>query len=191
MILQLKALLAVLGVIVFLAPVAAQGTSGQPGVLTVDVAEDGTRLLVTKAVVSENRLAVYGDPYLTWGYLYPAGTLSDGVGGTLQDGRPAFPERVIGAWTRWGYRADREVAHPREEFVVNIYELFEFDETHGGGTVLLGGVIPAEPGTPMRVLRGTGPYACGEADQEVLKFDGELNRLQLRYTLAARPCPAG
>lgn len=155
------------------------------------MSEDGTRLLVANAVVSENSLAVYGDPYLTWGYLYPEGTLSDGVSGTLRDGKPAFPDRVIGAWTRWGYRADREVAHPRDEFVVTVYELFDFDEKHGGGTVLLGGVIPAEPGTPMRVLRGTGPYACGEAAQEVLKFDGEINSLRLRYTFAARPCPAG
>lgn len=188
---QLKALFTVLCVIVSLAPVAAQGTPQQPGVLTVDVAEDGTRLLVANALVSGNSLAVYGNPYLTHGYIYPAGTLSDGVSGTLRDGKPAFPERVIGAWTRWGYRTDRTVAHPQREFVVSVYELFEFDETHGGGTVLLGGVIPAEPSAAMPVLRGTGPYTCGEAAQEVLKLDLELDSLQLRYTFATRPCPAG
>jgi hypothetical protein len=48
-------------------------------------------------------MPAYGNAFVTQGYVYPAGTLDGGVEGTLADGGPAFPDKVIGTWTCDGY----------------------------------------------------------------------------------------
>ena len=168
-----------------LASGAAQ-TQQQPEleVFTVEVAEDITRLVLADAPVLEDGLPAYGNAYITQGYIYPEGTLLEGVSGALEDGSPAFPDKVLGEWTSWGYHVGKEGAHTESGPFVTGFELFDFGEEHGEKTILLGGVIPVNTVAPMSVLGGTGPYAYarGEADHEVLRFDEFSEGVQLRYT---------
>lgn len=159
-------------------------------VFTIEVAEDVTRLALADAPVLEDGLPAYGNAYITQGYLYPEGTLLEGISGTLKDGSPAFPDKVLGEWTSWGYHVGREGAHTQSGPFVTAFELFDFGGAHGEETILLGGVIPVDTVAPMPVLGGTGPYAyaCGEADHEVLRFDDFAEAVQLRYTFKVGSC---
>lgn len=177
-----------------LALVAAQVTAQQPEVkvFTVEVAEDINRLVLADAPVLEDGLPAYGNAYITQGYIYPEGTLLEGVSGVLEDGSPAFPDKVLGEWTSWGYHVGKEGAHTASGPFVTGFELFDFGEEHGRETILLGGVIPVDTVAPMPILGGTGPYAygCGEADHEVLRFDDFAEAVQLRYTFNVGSCLA-
>ena len=64
-----------------------------------DVAEDLSRFVYAAAPVFDDNMPAYGNAFITQGYVYPAGTLDGGVEGTLKDGSPAFPDKVIGTWT--------------------------------------------------------------------------------------------
>ena len=67
------------------------------GMLTsFDVAEDISRFVFAEAPVFDDGMPAYGNPFITQGYVYPAGTLDGGVEGTLADGSAAFPDKVIG-----------------------------------------------------------------------------------------------
>lgn len=68
-----------------------------------DVAEDHTRFVFAPAPVHENGMPAHGNPFVTQGYIYPAGTLAGNVAGVLDDGSPAFPDRVLGTWTCDGW----------------------------------------------------------------------------------------
>ena len=76
-----------------------------------DVAEDHTRFVFSPAPVHEDGLPAYGNPFLTQGYIYEAGTLDGGVEGVNPDGSPAFPDRIIGSWTCDGWYVARRHAH--------------------------------------------------------------------------------
>lgn len=183
---------AIVAAVCLLAIVAAQMTAQQAEleVFTVEVAEDVTRLVFNDAPVLEDGLPAYGNAYITQGYIYPEGTLLEGVSGSLKDGSPAFPDKVLGEWTSWGYHVGKEGAYTQSGPFATGFELFDFGEEHGRETILLGGVIPVDTVAPMPVLGGTGPYAyaCGEADHEVLRFDDFAEAVQLRYTFKVASC---
>lgn len=92
---------------VFLGPVLAVATAwaamaAEP-ITRFDVAEDHTRFAFAPAPVHESGMPAHGNPFVTQGYIYPAGTLKDGMDGVLADGSPAFPELVLGIWTCDGW----------------------------------------------------------------------------------------
>ena len=60
-----------------------------------EVAEDLSHFVYAEAPVFEDGMPAYGNAFVTQGYVYPAGTLEGGVEGTLPDGSPAFPEKVV------------------------------------------------------------------------------------------------
>ncbi len=68
-----------------------------------DVAEDHARFTFADHPVHANGMPAHGNPFLTLGYIYPAGTLSVDAEGVLRDGSPAFPEKVLGIWTCDGW----------------------------------------------------------------------------------------
>lgn len=68
-----------------------------------DVAEDHTRFSFAPEPVSETGMPAHGNPFVTQGYIYPAGTLSGDADGVLEDGSPAYPEKVLGTWTCDGW----------------------------------------------------------------------------------------
>ena len=97
----------VLGMVILAAcqPVVAQSMneSSKAGkVIKFQVAEDGNRFVFTKERLFEDGMPQYGTPFVTQGYLYPEGTLN-GTNGVLADGKPEFPDKVIGEWTCYGW----------------------------------------------------------------------------------------
>ncbi len=85
---------------------ACQPVSAQPkqeskyGVapMQFEIAEDGNRFVFSKERVFDDGMPQYGTPFITQGYIYVTGTIS-GTNGVLDDGKPEFPDKVIGEWT--------------------------------------------------------------------------------------------
>lgn len=68
-----------------------------------DVAEDHTQFTFADAPIHESGMPAHGNPFITRGYIYPAGTLAGNLVGVLEDGSPAYPDRVLGIWTCDGW----------------------------------------------------------------------------------------
>ena len=66
----------------------------RPRTVEVDIAEDGTRFVFDEAPVFDDGMPAHGNPFVTQGYVYPAGTLTETTG-VNPDGTPEFPDRVI------------------------------------------------------------------------------------------------
>ncbi len=100
-----------------------------------DVAEDLSRFIFASAPVHDDGMPAFGNPFVTQGYIYPAGTLDGGVEGTLPDGSPAWPDLVLGEWTCDGYFVG-EGGHTTAGNMVITRQVFEFEDgsviiTHG------------------------------------------------------------
>ena len=92
-----------------------------------DVAEDITRFVFAPAPVFDDGMPAYGNAFVTQGYIYPAGTLDGGVEGTLANGDPAFPDRVIGEWTCDGYFVGDGMRTETGAIVIT-RQVYRFDE---------------------------------------------------------------
>jgi hypothetical protein len=116
-----------------------------------DVAEDHTRFVFAPAPVHEDGLPAYGNPFVTQGYIYEAGTLDFGGEGVNPDGTPAFPEKVIGIWTCDGYYVG-DGAHTKTGTMIVSRQVFQFED---GGLIVSQGVELADYDVPMqRVITG-------------------------------------
>lgn len=181
---------------------AASGSATEPPatepevhVMTVDIAENGTRFVIDEApVFPEDGMPAYGNSFLTAGYIYPEGTL-DGTNGVNPDGSPEFPDQVIGEWLCRGYFIG-DGAHTTEGSWVYTTQLFSFgaDAESGAETVVVTGYEGAEVGVTVTgaVTGGTGEYvtAHGEAEQELLGFnnpDLPTVGIDKRVTFELRP----
>jgi len=122
-----------------------------------DVAEDHTRFVFAPAPVHGDGLPAYGNPFVTQGYIYEAGTLDGGGEGVNLDGSPVFPERVIGTWTCDGWYVG-DGAHTMTGTIIISRQLFQFDD---GDMIISQGAELADYGVPMlRVITGgLGDYA--------------------------------
>ena len=147
-------------------------TSPDSQVLEVDVAEDGTRFVIAEAPVFDDGFPAHGNAFLTQGYIYPAGTLTDS-NGVNPDGTPEFPDEVIGEWSCSGYFIG-EGAHATEGAWVYTTQLFAFgdDADTGAETIVVTGYEGAEVGAIVTgaITGGTGDYATasGEAAQQLI-----------------------
>ena len=156
--------------------------------IEVDVAEDGTRFVFDEAPVFEDGAPAYGNAFLTQGYIYPAGTLSDS-NGVNPDGTPEFPDLVIGEWSCRGYFI-ADGALTTEGSWVFTTQLFAFgdDPDTGAETVVVTGYEGAEVGGLVTgaVTGGTGPFATarGEAEQELIGINNpELPTMGINKTV--------
>jgi hypothetical protein len=157
---------------------AAASDGNRPGSRTIeiDIAEDGTRFVFDEApVFEEDGFPAYGNAFVTQGYIYPAGTLTDS-NGVNPDGTPEFPDEVIGEWTCRGYFI-ADGAHTTEGAWVFTTQLLAFgdDPDTGAETIVVTGYEGAEVGKVVTgaITGGTGRFstARGEADQELLGFN--------------------
>ena len=146
--------------------------SSTPKTVEVDIAENGMKFVIDEAPVFDDGMPAYGNPFITQGYIYPAGTLNDS-NGVNADGSAQFPDRVIGQWLCRGYFIG-DGAHTTEGSWVYTTQLFSFGEEPDAGaeTVVVVGYEGAEVGAEVAgaITGGTGAYATarGEATQELL-----------------------
>src|SRR5690606_15669377 len=150
-----------------------------------DVAEDLTRFVYAESQRFDDDMPAYGNAFVTQGYIYPAGTLDGGVEGTLPDGSPAFPDRVIGAWTCDGYFVGDGIRTTTGTFIIS-RQVFQF---FGEGLLVTQGpeVVDAGVAVERAVTGGTGSYAdAGAAVTQVMlgMTDGYGARLQMRLGAA-------
>jgi hypothetical protein len=169
--------------LVLAAIVAAIPTFAMADALTAfDVAEDLSRFVYDEAPVFEDGMPAYGNAFMTQGYVYPAGTLDGGIEGTLEDGSPAFPDKVIGTWTCDGYYLG-DGFRTESGTVVMTRQVIAFND---GDLLITQGPELAE--TDVEIVRavtgGTGDYADApvEISQTLLGMsDGYGVRLQIRF----------
>jgi hypothetical protein len=171
---------------------AADGDSrGKIRTIEVDVAEDGTRFVSDEAPVFDDGFPAYGNAFVTQGYIYPAGTLTDS-NGVNPDGTPEFPDKVIGEWSCSGYFI-ADGAHTTEGSWVYTTQLFAFgdDADNGAETIVVTGYESGVPGDTVTgaITGGTGRYvtARGEADQTFLGMNNpELITMGINKTVELR-----
>ena len=155
-----------------IASAAASSGADSTDTIEVDIAEDGTRFVIDEAPVFDDGFPAHGNPFVTQGYIYPAGTLTDS-NGVNPDGTPEFPDKVIGEWSCSGYFIG-DGAHATEGAWVYTTQLFAFgdDAETGSETIVVTGYEGAEVGAIVTgaITGGTGDYATasGEAAQELI-----------------------
>ena len=144
--------------------------------------------MIDETPVFDDGFPAYGNPFITQGYIYPAGTLTDS-NGVNPDGSPEFPGKVIGEWSCQGYFI-ADGAHTTEGSWVYTTQLFAFGRNAdtGRNTVLVTGYEGAEVGKIVTgaITGGTGRYstARGEADQELLGMNNaELPTMGINKTV--------
>jgi hypothetical protein len=158
---------------------------GEDGVLRFDLAEDGTRFAFAAAPVFDDGLPAYGNPYITQGYIYPAGTLSES-NGVLPDGSPEFPDKVLGEFSCRGWHVGDGFHSTTGPWVVST-QLYNFGGEWGDATLVSEGYMLSDVGAAIEraLTGGTGPYAGarGEARGTLLGFnasDGTNVRFEVR-----------
>ncbi|WP_324754165.1 hypothetical protein [Roseovarius sp. Pro17] len=122
-----------------------------------DVAEDHTRFVFADKPVHESGMPAHGNPFVTQGYIYPADTLAGNIDGVLEDGSPAFPDKVLGTWTCDGWFVGEGGDAKTGVWLVS-RQIMQFDN---GDVVITQGTELADAGvTNTRPITGaTGDYA--------------------------------
>ncbi|MGH2583855.1 MAG: hypothetical protein ACRDJE_02970 [Dehalococcoidia bacterium] len=166
---------------------ATGGAQGADNVIEFEVAENGLRFLFDETPVHEDGMPAYGNPFVTEGYLYPAGTLN-GSNGVLADGSPEFPEKVIGTWICRGYMIG-DGAHTTTGAWVISTQTYNFGDRTGPAMMTTEGFELADIGEPVArsVIGGTGSYKGveGEQTQTLLGFTEQMGvnlRVQINTT---------
>ena len=122
-----------------------------------DVAEDHTRFVFAASPVDEDGMPLHGNPFVTQGYIYPAGTLSGTDAGVLKDGSPAFPSQVLGTWTCDGWFVGDAMNTKSGTWLIS-RQVFEFAD---GDMLISQGPEIADQGkmAPRAITGATGEYA--------------------------------
>ena len=152
--------------------------------MSFDVAEDMSRFVFAPAPVFDDGMPAYGNAFITQGYIYADGTLDSGVEGTLPDGSPAFPDKVIGRWTCDGYFVG-DGMRTQTGAVVITRQVFEFDN----GDILINQgteLVDVNVKAPRVITGGTGAFAglSGEMTQVLL---GMSDGYGVRLLIDVRP----
>ena len=134
--------------------------TGDDGVLRFEIAEDGSRFVWASEPVHEDGLPAHGTSYVSQGYIYPAGTLTDGADGVNADGSPEFPEQVLGQWSCYGWYVG-DGAHATSGPWILSTQLFNFGDGWGEASLVTDGYLLADVNVQIAraVTGGTGPYA--------------------------------
>ncbi|MFV2054152.1 hypothetical protein [Aliiroseovarius sp. YM-037] len=154
-----------------LASVAACDAYAAEVLQKFDVAEDHTRFAFADAPVHENGMPAHGNPFVTQGYIYPAGTLQGESSGVNEDGSAVYPELVLGTWTCDGWFVG-EGGNTESGVWLISRQVFVFND---GDTVITQGTELADKGVfNARPITGaTGDYADqdGVMMQKLLGFN--------------------
>jgi hypothetical protein len=154
------------------------------GVLRFDVAEDGTHFVFDPDLTDADGMPGYGTSFVTHGYLYPAGTLSES-NGVNADGSPEFPDQVLGEWVCRGWFVGDGMRTTTGALVVTS-QLYSFGDSPGAAMLSSDGYELADVGVSITraITGGTGSFigAGGEARQVLLGFNA-TEGVNLQYEL--------
>lgn len=167
--------------------------------IAFEVAENGSRFVFDEAPLDGNGFPLYGNPFITQGFIYPAGTLDpnnsarDGVivikddDGNVTEVRPEFPNLLLGTWTCYGTVFAQEGFNITSGPTVISTQLYDFNEVSGkvGGLSLTSnGLELIDMDTPIQraLIGGTGPYSKARG-QVIQTFFGvnESEGFMLRF----------
>lgn len=128
------------------------------GVLRFDVTEDGSRFSWSGDPTLTEGMPAGSTPYVTQGYIYPEGTLTDS-NGINADGSPEFPDKVIGQWSCWGWRLAPSASADTAPWLTT--HLFNFGSEWGEATLISEGYGIDDVGVALdrAVSGGTGDYS--------------------------------
>ena len=164
----------------------AAPAAAAPEFMHFDVAEDHTRFVFAPAPVHDDGEPAYGNPFVTQGYIYPAGFLKPGVDGVLKNGEPAFPDKVLGTWTCDGWFVADGVKTKTGTWLIS-RQVYEF----ANGDILISqGPEVADQGKPSKraITGGTGEYRSidGVVIQTLLGFTENMG-VEARFEIAVAP----
>jgi hypothetical protein len=154
------------------------------GQLRFDVAEDMTKFAVAPAPRDDDGLPVYGNAFVTQGYIYPYGTLSGG-NGVLADGSPEFPDKVLGKWVCRGWFVGDFATTTTGEIVVTT-QVYTFGSGFDTAMLVTDGFELADVDKQIEraITGGTGPYAnAGGEGRQILLGLNASEGVNLRYEL--------
>jgi hypothetical protein len=134
--------------------------TGADGVLRFEIAEDGTRSVWDNEPAHADGLPTHGTSYLSYGYIYPVGTLVNGADGVNANGSPEFPDKVLGLWASYGWYVGSG-AHATTDPSTLSSQLFNFGDGWGDASLVTEGYLLADVDVQIAraVTGGTGPYA--------------------------------
>src|SRR5690606_14676924 len=154
-------------------------------VLEFEVSEDMNRFIFDQDVAYDDGLPADGSSFITRGYLYEVGTLTDS-NGVNPDGSPEFPDKVIGEWICQGYMIN-DAGHATGGVWVFSTQFFQIGSEPGAQTIVTQGYELAD--TDVAIARaitgGTGEFklARGEALQTLLGLNASEG-VNLRVQIA-------
>ena len=140
------------------------------GVLRFEVAEDGTHFVYDPDLAHEDGMPAYGASFITRGYIYPAGTLTES-NGVNSDGSPEFPDQVLGEWICRGWMVGEGMRTTTGPMVITT-QLYSFGDVPGSAMIVTDGHELADVGVEVTraITGGTGTFigAGGESRQILL-----------------------
>jgi hypothetical protein len=158
--------------------------TAEDGRLRFDVAEDMTRFVFAPAPVHDDGMPAHGNAFITQGYIYPEGTLTES-NGVLPDGSPEFPDKVLGEWTCRGWFVG-DGAHTTSGPWVITTQIYNLGAEFGDATLITEGYEVADVGVAIEraISGGTGTYAAarGDGTQVMLGFNA-TEGVNLRFAL--------
>ncbi len=151
--------------------------------LRFDIAEDGNRFVFSQERLFDDGMPQYGTPFVTQGYIYPAGFLN-GSNGVLSNGEPEFPDEVLGEWTCYGYMIGDGAHTTTGEWVIST-QVYQFEE----GTIVTDGfeLVDFEVPVSRAITGGTGEYVgvSGEQSQVLHGFTEQMGvNLTVEFQIA-------
>jgi hypothetical protein len=151
----------------------------EDGVLRFDVAEDAIGYAWAGDPELTDGLPAKRTAFLTQGYLYPEGTLTED-NGVNPDGSPEFPDKVLGQWSCYGWRLAAGAPDRTAPWLTT--HLFNFGGEWGEATLVSEGYSIDDLGVPLEraIVGGTGAYvgARGQVTQTAEGENGIRNVLE-------------
>ena len=154
------------------------------GVLRFDVAEDATHFVFDPDLTDADGMPGFGTSFVTRGYLYPAGTLSES-NGVNADGSPEFPDQVLGEWICRGWFVGEGMRTTTGAIVVTS-QLYSFGDTPGEAMLASDGYELADIGVEVTraITGGTGTFFAAEGEtRQILLGLNASEGVNLRYEL--------
>ncbi len=174
--------LAIISAAILLSNLAGPGVAqAKKEVIKVEISENALTFAFQGEPVFKDKMPSHGNPFITTGYIYPAGTIK-GDAGVNADGTAQYPDKVIGEWICRGWTIF-EGAHAKTGLWVMTTQTFRFydkqnkNSRYAGKTLTTDGHELVDNKEVCRaVTGGTGPYMNARGQQ--IQVNNGLNKAQ-------------